>query len=209
MSKELVDLEKVKNDLGNDLYKVLGIFEELEHKGVLYGNGHHMSQKVIEFAQNLIDERNGNDKSIELLMKQNPFNFPRAFRDAKAKKWDKIFVFCDIHDTILEADYNNVAKTFVPKAKEVLQQLSKRKDISLGIYTCSYPDEITEYVDFFAEHDIVFEHINRNDEVAPTKHGCFDDKPYMNVLLEDKAGFMSEKDWYIVEEVLKHLEPLS
>jgi len=65
----------------------------------------------------------------------------------------------------------------------------------LGLYTCSYPEEILDYVDFFKNHRIDFELINKNEKEKNTIYGYFNDKPYFNVLIDDKAGFDAENDW--------------
>jgi len=120
---------------------------------------------------------------------------------AAERGWNKVFYFFDIHETVLYPDYNNKEKLrFYPYAKEVLQYLSERKDISISVYTCSYPDEIARYIEFFKENDIYFEMVNKNSEVANNSYGYYRDKPYFNVLFEDKAGFDAEEDWLWVAE---------
>lgn len=72
-------------------------------------------------------------------------------------------------------------------------------------YTCSHSHEITEYLTFFKEHGINFKYVNENPEV-PTDingYGCYDKNPYMNVLFEDKSGFIPEKEWKDVLELMK------
>ena len=131
----------------------------------------------------------------------------------KERGWDKIFIFIDIHETILKPnwDADNVPKEFYPFAKEVLQRMSKRKDMCLVLYTCSYEPEIQEYLRFFKSHDIIFSYVNENPEAKNTRYGSFDKKPYMNVLLEDKAGFDAVgengiNDWCKINEVLDVLD---
>lgn len=129
------------------------------------------------------------------------YSFEKAFKTMQLRGWDKIFVFLDIHETMLYPDYNNTDPLkFYPHAEAVLQYLSTRKDISLGLLTCSYPEEITRYLKFFKEHDINFIHVNKNTEVKNTRYGYYEDKPYFNVLFEDKAGFNAEKDWIEMAE---------
>lgn len=141
---------------------------------------------------------------IKLMMGvSNTYNIEKSFKIMKERNWDKFFCFVDIHDTILEPDYGKIAKKYLPDAKEVLQKLSKRKDICLVLYTCSYPHEISEYIKYFAEDNIYFDYINENPEAENTRGGCFDVKPYMNVLLEDKAGFRP-KDWILIDECLNY-----
>jgi len=124
----------------------------------------------------------------------------RAFQNKEKRGWDKIYFYFDIHETILYPDYNNKDKLkFYEYAKEVLQYLSKRNDITIALYTCSYPKEIERYLNFFNENGIEFEYINKNPDVKNTSYGYYEDKPYFNVLFEDKAGFDAENDWFIVK----------
>lgn len=140
---------------------------------------------------------------IGRLLTENNFNFDQAFRTVKTRNWDTIYIFVDIHGTILYPDYGNIAKEYYPMAKEVLQKITKEKIFKLVLYTCSYPEEIKEYLDFFSKDGIEFDFVNDNPEVNNTRGGYFVDKPYMNVLLEDKSGFIGEYDWYIVNILLK------
>lgn len=143
---------------------------------------------------------------IGRLLTENNFNLKEAFKTMESRGWDRIYVFVDIHGTVLKPDYNKIAKQYYPKSKEVLQRLSKDKRFKLILYTCSYPVEIIEYIDFFKKDGIVFDFINKNPEVINTRGGYFEDKPYMNVLLEDKAGFVGEYDWYILNYELNKYE---
>ena len=79
----------------------------------------------------------------------------------------------------------------------------------MGIYTCSHPNEIEEYIQMFAEMDIKFAFVNENPEVVTEAngYGCYDKKPYMNVLFEDKAGFSGEEDWVLVLALMKKMYP--
>ena len=132
--------------------------------------------------------------------------FKRALVGAKRKKWDKIYVAIDIHDTIVYGNYNvnELPTEFIANSKEVLQYLSKREDIVLLIYTCSHPEEIIKYVEFFNQHNINFKYANNNIDVPNNALGCYDSKMYFNVLLEDKAGFNAETEWTDIYEFVKN-----
>lgn len=53
-----VSMEKAEADVLNAAYAaVTGLFEGLEHAGRVHGNGHHMAQKVAQFAADLLKER--------------------------------------------------------------------------------------------------------------------------------------------------------
>jgi hypothetical protein len=123
------------------------------------------------------------------------------------RNWDKTYWFFDIHGTILKPNYQygNTPKDFYPYAVETLQFLTKLPDVEMIIYTCSHPHEIKEYIKLFADSGIVFKFVNENPEV-PTQvdgYGCYDKKPYMNVLFEDKAGFDPETEWKEVLDFMK------
>lgn len=133
---------------------------------------------------------------------KNTFNIEESFSIQKSRGWDKTFWFFDIHGTILKPDYDNLAIEYYPYAKETLQKISKRTDISMILYTCSKPEEIEIYLEMFQKDGINFQYYNENPEASDTKHGCFQSKPYMNVLLEDKAGFRGEYDWYYINKLL-------
>ncbi len=118
------------------------------------------------------------------------------------RNWDHTYWAVDIHGTILKPnyEYGNIPKEFYPYAKEALQYISKMEDVVMILYTCSHPHEIEQYIEYFKENDIHFKYINENPEVKTNLdgYGCYDKKPYMNVLFEDKAGFDGETDWALV-----------
>ena len=119
----------------------------------------------------------------------------------KARKWDRSYWFIDIHGTMIKPNWDkeNLPKEFYPYAVDVLKILTARPEIILCLYTCSWPKEIEEYKKLFDEHGIVFNYINVNPEVTSSGYGCFDQKPYINVLMDDKAGFDPEQDWFILK----------
>jgi len=123
--------------------------------------------------------------------------------------WDKTYWYIDIHGTILKPNYQygNIPKEFYPYAKEALQFLTKLDDVCLILYTCSHQHEIEEYIKFFKENDIIFDYTNENPEVITdlNGYGCYDKKPYMNVLFEDKAGFDAETEWEEVLNLMKNM----
>lgn len=127
--------------------------------------------------------------------------------DYKEKRgWDKTYWFFDIHGTILKPNYQagNIPKEFYPHAKEAMQLISKLPDVCMVLYTCSHPHEIEQYLEFFKENNIHFQYVNENPEVVTdlNGYGCYDKKPYINVLFEDKAGFNPETEWLEVLELL-------
>lgn len=129
----------------------------------------------------------------------------KAFALVKARGWEKSYWAFDVHDTIVRANYQygNIPTEFYPKAKEVLQILSKRKDIEIILFTSSHPEEIAKYLDFFVQNGINFKFTNENPDIPSISYGCYDRKFYYNVFVEDKAGFNADEDWIKIYDILK------
>tara|TARA_R110000868_G_scaffold76573_3_gene220122 strand:- start:5853 stop:6587 length:735 start_codon:yes stop_codon:yes gene_type:complete len=125
--------------------------------------------------------------------------FETAFADAERKGWSYIYVFIDLHSTVIKPNYSSgdIPKEFYDGALEALKLMTNTDDMKIIMYTCSHPQEIKKYVELFEEHDITFDYINENPEVTttPQGYGNYDMKPYFNVLFEDKASFNAETDW--------------
>lgn len=136
--------------------------------------------------------------------------FERAFASAKKKGWDKIYIAVDVHDTMVYGNYNatELPRSFTPGAEETMRILSDRPDVDLIMYTCSHQKEIDKYLKYFAEHGIVFQDWNKNVDVPDNALGCYQHKLYFNILLEDKAGFDCEKDWFVIKEWIQNRELL-
>ena len=130
-------------------------------------------------------------------------SFKKAFKRKEERGWERIYVFIDIHDTIFPSDYGKGRNfNYYVNAKECLQTLTKRKDVCLGLYTSSYSADIAAYLDKFQDGDIMFELVGTNPFEKNTEYACFDIKPYFNVLIDDKAGFIPEEDWGELYEYL-------
>ncbi|TND09536.1 MAG: hypothetical protein FD123_1127 [Bacteroidetes bacterium] len=131
-----------------------------------------------------------------------------AFRFARDRQWEKTYWAVDIHGTMIIPNYRGgeIPKSFYPYAVEALQLVSRRDDVCLILYTCSHPHEIDEYLEYFRTHEIHFRFVNENPEVENGAYGCYNDKPYFNVLFEDKAGFDPEEDWKHVHDLMLQLQ---
>jgi hypothetical protein len=49
--------ESASVEISNRVYQAALLFEQLESLGLIQGNGHHLAQKVAEFAKTLLDKR--------------------------------------------------------------------------------------------------------------------------------------------------------
>lgn len=115
---------------------------------------------------------------------------------ANEKGWDKTYWVFDIHGTIFKPTWSTgLSGEFYPYAKATLQYLSSREDIYMILWTCSPPDKVIAYARLFDDNGIFFDAFGENPEVTNTEYGNYENKMYMNVLFEDKAGFDPEREW--------------
>lgn len=130
--------------------------------------------------------------------------FLETFKLKRKKNWDKIYIAVDIHGVILVPNYKTgeICTEFYPLAKDTLVKLSRRKDIELILYTCSYSHEIEQYKKLFSDNKINFKYVNENPEVENNGYGDFTKKFYFNILLDDKAGFVPAKHWKKINKII-------
>lgn len=124
----------------------------------------------------------------------------KMFVHAEKKQWYETYWFIDLHGVISIPDYRKKMKeiNYYDYCKDTLQFISmNRPDIIMILFTSSYPDEIKKYMEQFEKDNIFFKYVNENPEISDAKgaFGCYDKKPYYNVLLDDKASFNPNTDW--------------
>ena len=130
----------------------------------------------------------------------------KEFDKARRRSWDRIYVFVDLHETILYPDYQfeKPEVKYYPFAKELLIHLSQRQDVCLVLWTCSHPHQIEYYKEIMKDDGILFDHVNCNPEVSTSeKYGYYNDKPYYNIMLDDKSGIVPEELPVILETFKK------
>jgi hypothetical protein len=130
-----------------------------------------------------------------------------CLRHAKEKGWAKTYWAFDIHGTIVKPNFrrDEISREFYPGAVEVMKKLNSHKEIVKILYTCSYPAEITQYLEYFAQHGIHFDYVNQNPEIGDGGYGYYQNKFYFNVLMDDKAGFDGETDWLEIKKIIDKL----
>lgn len=54
----ITTLDRAVERVTTEVYDAsVGIFENLEHRRLIHGNGHHIAQKIAEYAANIMRER--------------------------------------------------------------------------------------------------------------------------------------------------------
>lgn len=133
------------------------------------------------------------------------------FELARTRDWDRTYWAVDLHSTLILPNYERMKAedvVYYRNADVAMRMLSARPDVRLIMYTCSWPREIEEYQRRFEADGIHFDWVNVNPEVDQTEYGYYKDKPYFNVLLDDKAGFNPSEDWDKLVALLNTKPPL-
>ena len=130
-----------------------------------------------------------------------------AIKRLDEKGWDKIYFLVDIHGTIFEPSYSESDECkWLGESRDALRIMSKVDWISLILWTSTYPSVIqNHYLPVFEKEGIKFDYVNENPEVTNEALGCFDKKPYFNLLLDDKAGFDKE-DWKVLTKIVEEYD---
>ena len=129
----------------------------------------------------------------------------RAYRTKKKRGWDMLYIAVDLHDTITCNTYkrNELAKKiFFPQALETLRYLSSCKEITLILYTSSFPDYLESYYREMEKAGVHFKYLNSNPDCLSTDTGDFSNKFYFNIMLDDKAGLNPLKDWKKIYDLI-------
>lgn len=128
----------------------------------------------------------------------------KTFEKKNKFSWKTMYISVDIHGTILYPTHNKdiLSTKFYPFAKETLQILSKRNDITLIMHTSSYANKQLDYLRFFHNNRIDFKYSNINPRVKNDNIGCYDEKFYIDIGIDDKYGFDAENDWEEIYNLL-------
>ena len=123
-----------------------------------------------------------------------------CLKNARAKDWTKTYWAFDVHGTILKPTFQKGVPSleYYHFAKEALLLISLGKDITTIMFTCSYPHEISTYIDFFKHDGVVFDYVNENPETHSGAYGNYEQKFYFHILFEDKGGFDPFTEWEMV-----------
>lgn len=132
--------------------------------------------------------------------------FDQEFNKMHSRNWDCIYVFVDIHDTIMKSTFSTEVdiSNCYDNAIEALQVLSQQKDIKLFLWTSCNIQTARKYIDKFEKLGVKFLDVNRNYAVSNSRYACYDSKPYFNICLDDKCGFDPHKDWLEIREYFKN-----
>ena len=119
------------------------------------------------------------------------------------RKWDKIYWAIDLHGVCLKSTYETNTYEWINKDVVIgLQAIASKPESVIILWSSCHPREYDAIIEFFKKENINVSYFNRNPEVPNTTTGCFTDKFYFSVLLDDKAGFDPFADWLEISDLL-------
>jgi hypothetical protein len=127
----------------------------------------------------------------------------RAYRVSHERQWDRVYWALDLHGTCLASNYQ--AGTYAWLTDDcgpVLSALSAFPETHLILWSSLHPADKLGVSQFFSDAGVRITDINRNPLEQSTATGCFDEKFYMSVIVDDKAGF-DPVEWPAVLEKVK------
>jgi hypothetical protein len=131
----------------------------------------------------------------------------RAYDTMKARNWDTIYWAIDLHGVCLESNYAKGVHTFISEeAINTLRLIGSLKESKIIIWSSVHEKDKQAIIDLFIENGIPVHGFNSNPSEADTKTGCFKEKFYFSVLLDDKAGFDPAVHWKEIGDYLYSLK---
>jgi hypothetical protein len=128
-----------------------------------------------------------------------------AYKKMQDRNWDTIYYLVDLHETVFHSDYDNVALNIYPEAKKALQYLCMLPETKIILWSSVYEQDKETYINELKTYGIVVDAFNVNPFEGNTKMGCFSEKPYFSVVIDDKAGFIPS-EWTDIMDVVKEIK---
>lgn len=131
----------------------------------------------------------------------------KTYKQKKLKNWKYIYYTIDIHGTIFKPthDYNNEQFKYYPFAKKTLQLISQQKDTKILLWSSTYPQNITQYINNLKENNINIDFINYNTDIKNNNISDFSFKQYTDIGIDDKFGFNPNNEWKKIYNTLKNI----
>lgn len=134
------------------------------------------------------------------------FNIEKAFQKRIERGYKNLYFLVDLHSTIIKKDYSlkHEERTLYPGAAEVLRYLSDREDMKLILWTSSTADYVYGIRKWLSQdYCINFDFCNENPHFKVDALADFSKKFAFDILLDDRASFSAETDWFLVAKSLE------
>ena len=131
-----------------------------------------------------------------------------AYALLNTKHYEKIYWAIDLHGVCLKSNYKrNTYELINDDVIETLRLISSLPESVIIIWSSCYDEEKQNILENFFDNlgGIHVKYFNENPEVKNTETGCFNEKFFFSVLLDDKAGFDPATDWKIIYNHLNNI----
>lgn len=120
-----------------------------------------------------------------------------------SEKYPHIFWKIDLHGVCLRSSYKAgeyewINDDVVPALKEIMRCPHSK----IILWSSCYEHEQEKIIKFFNDSGVHVDFFNENPMFANTEYGCFDQKFYFSILIDDKAGFDPDTEWKMINDFL-------
>ena len=130
----------------------------------------------------------------------------RAYEIMHERNWDTIYWAIDLHGVCMKSNYAEGIHEFISQeAIDTLRLISSLPESRIILWSSVYDEQKLNIMNVFEAEGIHVFDFNQNSEAADTPTGCFSQKFYFSVLLDDKAGFDPATDWAAIHATLMKL----
>jgi|694.fasta_scaffold92649_5 hypothetical protein len=125
----------------------------------------------------------------------------------KRERGHQFIYWCvDVHGVIVTPTYklNNDGAFFYEVGVEGLQMISSDPTNKIILWSSSYDEPFKAIVKQLSFRNVRVDYVNENPECPSTELCDFSKKFYMDIILDDKAGFEPNEDWELIYQFLKN-----
>lgn len=113
-----------------------------------------------------------------------------AYEKTAERNWDRVYWALDLHGTCIKSTYQKHTYEWInPRIKDAIQKLVAYPETHLILWSSVYPDEQQHIIKFFEDEGIRITGFNTNPLEPSNRVSWFDEKFYMSIIVDDKAGF--------------------
>lgn len=128
-----------------------------------------------------------------------------AYEKTHARGWDKVYWALDLHDTCFRSTYRKFEYEWINDyVKDALVRLTAHPETHLILWSSVFEEEKAHIIKFFTDAGIRVTGFNQNPYEPGNETSCFDEKMYMSVIIDDKAGF-HHSEWLQIPDFVDQL----
>lgn len=113
-----------------------------------------------------------------------------AYEKTAERNWDRVYWALDLHGTCIKSNYQKHTYDWLGDyTKSALQRLVAHPETHLILWSSVHLDEKQHIIDYFEANGIRVSGFNTNPMEPSNDISNFDEKFYMSIIVDDKAGF--------------------